>query len=249
MSAFFRTACALIIGCLLGATPITDAYAQEARTLTIQDETVYIDGRALPSSSLPASINLDGVQAHYRFLGIQQPVVEIGGQLYAVSDSLEPVSEQEARRRDASVILQGGVRQQQALRSSPSAPSGGTAGLRQAHQQYLKELQKHSHSLYERIMRERRMEAETRELARTIRLLPEGAERQTQIDTLRATLNKIFELKQENRLREIEQLQNQIVDLQRSLQKRERMREEMIDRRMSQLIGAEGETSSGTPNK
>jgi hypothetical protein len=246
MSSLSRTACVLFAGLVLSMLPAVHAHAQEARTLTIQNGTVYIDGRALSSDRLPGPLALDGVQAHYRFLGIQEPVVEIGGQLYAVNETLEPVSEEEARRRNASVILQGGTQSPQALRPTREQQAAGTraADLQQAHQQYLKELQQHSHSLYERIMRERRMEAETRELARVIRLLPEGPERQAQVDTLRATLNQIFELKQDNRLREIEQLQNQIMELQRSLQKRERMRQKMIDQRMKQLIGTEDEGAS-----
>jgi alcohol dehydrogenase class IV len=55
---------------------------------------------------------------------------------------------------------------------------------------------------------------------------------------LRATLNRIFDLKQENRRREIDQLQRQIAELQNSLKQRERMREEMIDRRLQQLVDA-----------
>lgn len=241
MASLSRIACVCLAGLVLSVLPAESARAQEARTLTIQNGTVYLDGRALSPDRLPASLTLDGVQAHYRFLGIQEPVVEIGGQLYAVNETLEPVSEDEARRRNASVILQGGMQQPQALRPTRE-PSAGTraSDLQKAHQQYLQDLQQHSHSLYERIMRERKMEAETRELARVIRLLPEGSERQGQIDTLRATLNKIFELKQDNRLREIEKLQNQIMELQRSLQEREQMREAMIDQRMKQLIGASG---------
>jgi ElaB/YqjD/DUF883 family membrane-anchored ribosome-binding protein len=82
------------------------------------------------------------------------------------------------------------------------------------------------------------MEQQTYELARTIRRLPTGPERQAQIDTLRATLNRIFDLKQENRQREIEQLQRQISELRKSLRKREEMRDEMIEQRLQQLIDA-----------
>ena len=75
-----------------------------------------------------------------------------------------------------------------------------------------------------------------RNLARTIRLLPEGAERRAQIDTLRAMLEDIFAVKQENRRREIERLQRQIRELQENLQRRAQMRDRMIDRHLRQLI-------------
>jgi predicted RNase H-like nuclease (RuvC/YqgF family) len=80
------------------------------------------------------------------------------------------------------------------------------------------------------------MEQNARNLAHAIRLLPEGAERQARIDTLRVMLEDIFELKQENRRREIEHLQRQIQEIQKNLRKREQMRDRMIDRHLRQLI-------------
>ena len=229
-----RTACLALIGVVLGACLASPAQAQQPRTLSIRDGKVIIDGQTIDARRLPPGLEIGSMEAHYHFVGIEQPVVEIGDQLYAVTDRLEPISEDEVRRRNASVILRGG--QQSSLQAmAPSRP--GARDLQAAHQQYLSELRQHSHGLYERLMREQQMDAETRELARVIRLLPEGPERQAQIDTLRATLNRIFDLKQENRLREIEKLQQQMMELQRSLQKRERMREAMIDRRMRELIG------------
>jgi hypothetical protein len=49
-------------------------------------------------------------------------------------------------------------------------------------------------------------------------------------------LEDIFEIKQENRRREVERLQRQIRELQQNLRKREQMRDRMIDRRLGQLI-------------
>jgi flagellar capping protein FliD len=70
-------------------------------------------------------------------------------------------------------------------------------------------------------------------------MLPEDSdERRIKEDSLRVLLNNIFELKQENRRREIERLQREIQKLQRSLQKRKQMREAMIDHRFDQLLDA-----------
>lgn len=226
------------------------------RTLTIHDDTVYVDGKALSQSELPSSLNLSGVEAQYRFLGIDRPVIELGGQLYAVTDRLESVSEDEVRQRSASVILRGsqqatgGVQQaassrERAAASASSSPQETDASeaseMEAARQAYLREMQKRSETLYRQLVRERRMEAETRDLARIIRLLPDGPERDAQVDTLRSMLNRTFDLKQENRRREIERLQRQIDELQRRLEMREAMREEMIEERMEYLIGGEAE--------
>jgi len=237
MNRFATLACLLATGVLLwmGSAPAT--LAQSTRTLTIDDGTVHIDGQLVPKGQWPPSLDLSGVQAQYQFVGIQRPVVEIDGRLFAVTDRLEPVSEREIQSANASVILRDLNR-----RSSP-APAGSTNlrptdDLQAAHREYLSEVQRQSHQLYERLLRERRMEQQTYELAKLVRQLPEGPERQAKVDTLRATLNRIFDLKQENRRREIEQLQRQILELQKSIRKREDMREQMVEHRLQQLIDA-----------
>lgn len=247
MHRFSLLVCWFFLGGLLVSAPVA---AQNARTLDIHDGRVYIDGRAVPQDQLPASLDLSGIEARYHFVGIQRPVVEIGNQLFAVNESLELVSEDEVRDQNASVIL-GGTSRQRGL--APARASGRAersasdrrTDIQAAQQEYLREIQQRHRSLYERLMRERQMEAETHQLARVIRLLPDGPERTSQIDTLRATLNEIFDLKQENRRREIEALQQQIMELQRDLKQREDMREAMIERRIQQLVGDTVDTEAG----
>lgn len=254
MNRLIVLALAAVLAGLTFAPPVATAQPQ-TRTLTIHNDTVYVNGTALDKDQLPESLDISGLEAKYQFIGIRKPVVDINGTLYAVTDRLEPVSEDEIRRQnDASVILQ---RPQPAANSgfatassrsaasasntaSESAAQGAaSSNMEEAHKQYLSEIQRRHQELYRNLVRERRMESESREIARTIRLLPDGPERNAQIDTLRATLNRIFELKQENRRREIEQLQRQIDELERRLEQREEMREEMIERRMNELLGIE----------
>jgi hypothetical protein len=80
------------------------------------------------------------------------------------------------------------------------------------------------------------MEQSARDLAHAIRLMPGGKERQARIDTLRAMLQDIFELKQENRRREIERLQRQIQNLQENVHRRAQMQDRMITRHLHRLI-------------
>lgn len=222
-------ACGLVLGALLWSLFVPVALAQQTRTLDIQDGTIYVDGHPLSDDQLPDDLNLDGVEAHYRFMGIQRPVIELNGRLYAVDDGLQPVTEEEVQGEDASVILSGSP-----TRASTSQVASDSPATDQ--RQYLSELERSSRQLYERIVRERRMEQQAQGLARTIRLMSEGAEREAKVDTLRSMLQEIFELKQENRRREIERLQQKIQELQKSIQKREQMREVMIDRRLQQLL-------------
>lgn len=218
------------LGVLLWGLLLPVASAQQARTLDIRDGTVYVDGRPLADEQLPADLDLEGIEAQYRFVGVQRPVIELNDRLYAIDDGLEPVTEEEVQGENASVILRGNT-----IRSS-SRVSSDTPET--DYRQYLSEVERSSRQLYERLVRERQMERDAQELARVIRLLPEGTERQQKTDTLRSMLNEIFELKQENRRREIERLQQKIQELQESIQEREQMREAMIDRRLQQLIGA-----------
>ena len=233
MTTFFRTGCGLLLGVMLWGAAAPVAGAQQTRTLNIRDGTVYVDGRPLADDQLPDSLNLQGINAHYRFLDIQRPVIELNGRLFAVGEGLTPVTEEEVRKQRASVVLGGAW-----TRSQASGPRRNTTASRPDHGPYLSELQRSSRKLYERLLRERRMEQSARDLAHAIRLMPEGEERQARIDTLRAMLQDIFELKQENRRREIDRLEREIQELQRSLQKRRQMRERMIQYRLNELTGA-----------
>ena len=233
-----RLALGLLLGAMLWGVVLPTASAQQTRTLNIHDGTVYVDGQPLSADQLPDSLNLEGISAQYRFLGIQRPVIELNGRLFAVDDGLTPVTEKEVRKERASVILGSGRMQSRA----PRAVSRAQARRADAsHQQYLNDIQQSSHGLYERLLHERQMEQNAKNLAHAIRLMPEGPERRAKIDTLHAMLEDIFEVKQENRRREIEHLQRQIRELQKNIRKREQMRDRMIDRRLRQLVDTTGE--------
>jgi flagellar capping protein FliD len=243
MTRFSRLGCGLLLGALLWSGLVPAAPAQQTRTLTIRDGTVHVDGRQLSADQLPGDLDLAGITARYRFVGIQRPVIELNGRLFALDDGLRPVSEEEVNAEKSSVILQEIDARPSALSSdgratrSPSAASRSVEGTRAAQQRYLSDVQKANRELYERLVRERTMERQAEDLARVIRMLPDDSdERRAKADTLQALLNDIFDLKQENRRREIERLQREIQELQRSLQKRKQMREAMIEHRFNQLV-------------
>lgn len=240
MTRFARLGCGLLLGAFLWSAFGPVAPAQQTRTLTIRDGTVYVDGHQLSSDRVPEDLDLKGITARYQFVGIQRPVIELNGRLFAIENGLNPVSENEVNAEKSSVILQE-IEPSTSPEHSASAQGmtaqSASAGAVPDHQQYLSEVQKANRKLYERLVRERVMEKQAQDLARVIRMLPAGSgERGAKADTLRTLLNDIFDLKQENRRREIERLQRQIQELQRSLQKRREMRAEMIDHRLQQLI-------------
>ena len=225
---------------LLGSAVAPEASAQSTRTLIIRDGAVYLDGQRVPDQQLPASLDVGNLNVQYSFSGISDPVVELNGALYAIGDSLTAVDPNAVSARRSTLFLQGTSstpNRAETNRAEATAQEQASPLQQQYQAQYLQEMQQRHRQLYDRLMHERRKEAETYDLARTIRQLPEGPERQRYIDSLRTTLDQIFEIKQENRRREIDQLEDQLEELQLRLEKREDMREQMIEQRIRQLIG------------
>lgn len=233
MTRFSNIGTSLLLGAILWGTVVPITAAQQTRTLTIRDGALYVDGQQLSQDQMPADVDLDGMTAQYQFVGIERPVIELNGRLFSIDNGLTPVSEEEVDGQESSVILQE-------ISARPTAPSSQASDVAQDPQkQYLNDVQEANRELYDRLVRERSMEEQAQNLARTIRMLPAGSnERQVKVDTLRGLLNDIFDLKQGNRRREIERLQREIQELQRGLQKRRTMRDRMIEHRLDQLLGS-----------
>lgn len=110
---------------------------------------------------------------------------------------------------------------------------------RMEYSQYLQDLQAQDRELYRQLMYEWELEAETLELARQIRQLDASPERADLIKQLNTRLAQIFELKQENRRREIAQLEAQLGEMEARLKEREDQRAAIIERRFRELTGQE----------
>ena len=106
-------------------------------------------------------------------------------------------------------------------------------------QSYLSDVWRYDQNLYLLLLREMQLEREVAAIAREIRGLTAGALRQRRIEQLRERLDAIFELKQQNRRREIGQLEQQLGALNERLQEREQHRNEIIDRYLNELIGVQ----------
>lgn len=101
---------------------------------------------------------------------------------------------------------------------------------------YLSEVQQQDRGLYQRLVREWELEASTRRLADALRALPAGPQRDARLGELRDRLDEIFELKQQNRRDEIDQLERQLDALQRRLAEREAQRRRIVEQRLRQLL-------------
>ncbi len=103
-------------------------------------------------------------------------------------------------------------------------------------QSYLEAVQQSDEELHARLMRERELERESKMLAEQ---LQSGEASQEERAELRAKLSEIFELKQQNRRSEVEELERKLDRLQKRLEKRERFRDRIIERRLEHLLNAE----------
>ena len=102
---------------------------------------------------------------------------------------------------------------------------------------YLDGVQLYNSDLYGLLMREWSMEREAKRLAAALRYLEEGDERAEKIAAFLQKLDEIFELKQENRRQEIEQLEAELDALKNRLKQREAVRDRLIEERLRELIG------------
>lgn len=149
--------------------------------------------------------------------------------LQAYSAELAQLSQTEAAAQNAYVLRQAQEKTQEAAQVVEALPHLEV-------QSYLADVQRQNEGLYDLLVQEWKMEAETNALALEIRQMAPGADRDRLFEALRQKLDTIFELKQENRRREIRQLEAAIDDLRARLQKREDYRERMIDQRLQELI-------------
>lgn len=104
------------------------------------------------------------------------------------------------------------------------------------YESYLGSLQAENRVLYEELQRERQMEMRTHQLAMAARNADSSEEREKHIAELRNVLTEIFELKQDNRQQEIEQLEQQLNELQDRLAERESLKKDIIESRLADLL-------------
>lgn len=101
---------------------------------------------------------------------------------------------------------------------------------------YLGSIQNQNQRLYQELMREREMEMRTHQLAQAIHRAESDDEREAHEKELRDILTEIFELKQANREKEIDQLEQQLKELQSRLEDRESLKKDIIESRLNDLL-------------
>ena len=104
--------------------------------------------------------------------------------------------------------------------------------------QYFHDVQSVDSILYGSLLEEWAMERKARALAAEARALSRRGDRRRMIAELREQLEDIFELKQENRRLELQQMTLRIEELAERLRERDAARKAIIERRLQELLGA-----------
>ena len=168
-------------------------------------------------------------------------VEEQARELAAQAMRFRELQEQLVNEYDAGEMEELTVAAQRLSEQAVQAARAAEALPRLKVESYLAGVQKHDQELYDMLVKERELEAETIHLAREIRQLPEGDERVKRTEELRRKLDEAFELKQASRRGEISQLEDRLEELQEHLEDRERMRAKIIDNRLRQLLRLQNE--------
>lgn len=105
---------------------------------------------------------------------------------------------------------------------------------------HLREMEQRDPEMYERLIRERKLDRETRLLAREIKQLESEAEIKARKEKLESKLNTLFDLRQENRLDEIRKLEEKIQELKENNATRLANKAAIVEHRMNELLGERG---------
>ena len=197
-------------------------YAQNQTTLTIQEGRVLVNGKQLDEDQIPRSLDLEDLYVSLSFPSSIAPTFELNGRYYTIEDGElnevrrrdfpdnettvvfrnkpEAVAEAEA---DAGEYAPRTSRQSVAYAANAPSNAGAANQYNAMMQQYISEVSQRDQALYRQLIEELELERETKEIAYQARTLPQGDEREEQIENLRELLGRIFDLKQENRQQEI----------------------------------------------
>ncbi len=248
-----------LVGLLLLTMAVWPSQAQPLRTLAINGGVVYVNGERVAADALPASLDPTGLTLNMSFSGLADPVVQISGAFYRLEEGrLLEVTADEVTTDALTVFFSGGAREQARplLRAMDAPevwvmqPPGEALPSRKARfranleqplpaievRGYLTEVQEQNTQLYERLEREWQWEADTHRLVSELFSLPPGPARAAKVTELRSFLEEVFDLKQQNRRREIERFEAKLEDLRRRLAERESLREQVIQRRFVELM-------------
>ena len=217
------------------------------RVLEIHDGGLKLDGRVLPTDNLPGGLRLDGIEMTYHFSGPVTPVLEIDGEVYVLAgERLIRMDDAAPSRANVYFLGQPAMNARSALVTTRGAAMAPSLVLddeldRAGERAYLRQLSFRDRTLFNQIQREQSVELETFQLAGEYQRANDADDQSRIEDALRDKLGESFELKQQIRADEIAQAESQINELRSLLGERSARKDQIIERRLRELIGKRGQ--------
>jgi hypothetical protein len=101
----------------------------------------------------------------------------------------------------------------------------------------MKELKERDPERFKLQMRIAELDRQSNELGQKVRRAPDGDEKKQAATELREVLNRLFDLRQEEREKNVQQIERDLKELREALEQRKAKREEIIQQRFDQLTG------------
>jgi len=229
---------------------VSTTSAQEVH-LVLENQKLTVNGEEVSLNSLPEGLDLQGVNLDFYYRGsgdVRWPTLSIGGLQYEVSDqgvelvvfpptaiaaqAIEEIFINEDADFGQDPTWMSEVMEQVELFSRDLE-----AGF-PLHQalDYFGQVSASDLGLYRQLADELVAEQQVKAMALMIREMPTGEARDLKEKALRQELEALFELKQENRRREIQKIEDRLQKLRKDVEEREALRGRMIERRMQYLL-------------
>ncbi|MEM6326601.1 MAG: hypothetical protein AAF791_05730 [Bacteroidota bacterium] len=214
---------------LLAEPAVGAEMAPAARLFEIRNGRLWLDGRALPASSVPAGLDLSGIVWQLELVGSVTPAIAVDDEWYVLErERLVPYDS--SAKANHPVYILG-----ETVVEAGSAPVDRLESV--VDEAYRRQLSDADRALYEKIQDERRLESEIARIARRARALLPGPDRNALETELRDRLGVLFDLKQEIRREELTRAESEIRALRAVLDERATMRDDVITHRYHELLG------------
>ena len=217
-------AAAVLLLCAGTASAQTDT----VHTFQVRDGAVYLDGRHLPDA-VPPHLDLTGEETRMlEFSGPVTPVLEVDGRAYVLE------GERLVLLSESSLGGQGVL-----VNESEPGRTSEDRVLPMVEEAYMRDVASRNTGLYDRMQRERAMEAEVATLAARVLELAPGAPRRALRDQLRGLLSDLLALKHEIRAEEIVVAEQRLDAARQALAYREGHHDDIVDARLRELVGTD----------
>lgn len=203
-----------------GAHPLD----MQVNRFEIRDGRIIHNGEVLSADAVPDDLEIEGITFSFSYSGPVMPALTINGRIYVLEDGQLINLDESGGNPRAVAVLPIDERRPPARQHHSHADRA-----------YFESISERDSALYQRLIREQQMEEELRQLARQHQHA--GSEERTRIRNMMIVrLEELFDIKQENRLEEIQQVELLLEEMRQELDHRNNVRERIVNRWLNHLL-------------